>query len=133
MKDLENQIYTRLANAVRKACPNANVSSTYINAPSKFPCVTIEQIDSYDLSGSQTEVCEDANIVLVFEVNIYSNHESNKKTECKKIMRIVNDEFKRMNFKRTAMTPVPNLENATIYRLFGRFSAVTDGNYLYRR
>ena len=38
-----------------------------------------------------------------------------------------------MNFRRLAFTPVPNLEDATIYRIIARYSAATDGENFYRR
>ena len=38
-----------------------------------------------------------------------------------------------MNFRRLAVTPVPNLENATIYRLTARYRVETDGIHFYRR
>lgn len=133
MIDVENQIYTRLAEAVCKANSNASVSGTYIDAPTTFPTVTIEQIDSYDLDKYQSEQCEDQIIGLAFEINVYSNDKSKKKSECKSIMKIINDTMKAMNFVRIALTPIPNLENATIYRLCARYRGVTDGHYFYRK
>lgn len=38
-----------------------------------------------------------------------------------------------LNFKRLNMNPVPNMEDANIYRLTARYRAETDGTTLYRR
>lgn len=37
------------------------------------------------------------------------------------------------NFTRLSLTPVPNMENANIYRLLARYRVETDGTTLYRR
>lgn len=69
----------------------------------------------------------------MFEVNIYSNKAGTKKTECKKIAAAIDKLLFSMNFVRMAMTPVPNLENATIYRIVARYRVATDGTNFYRR
>jgi len=38
-----------------------------------------------------------------------------------------------MNFRRLSLNPVPNMENASIYRLVARYRVATDGKYFYRR
>lgn len=76
----------------------------------------------------------------IFGENYYGEYESPyvkqwkpKKTECKKIIKEINDALYSMNFRRTAMTPVPNMEDATIYRITARFRVATDGKHFYRR
>lgn len=72
-------------------------------------------------------------VIAMFEINVYSNKAEGKKTECKKIIKEINDALYSMNFRRTAMTPVPNMEDATIYRITSRFRVATDGKHFYRR
>lgn len=47
-------------------------------------------------------------------------------------MALINEMMYSMNFTRIAMTPIPNLEDATIYRITARYRAETDGEYIYR-
>jgi hypothetical protein len=70
---------------------------------------------------------------VMFEINIYSNKADGRKTECKSIAKVIDDVMFRMNFKRMALTPIPNMEDATIYRIVARYRAMTDGKYFYRR
>lgn len=70
---------------------------------------------------------------VMFEVNVYSNKAEGKKTECKTIMNEIDKTLFAMNFKRLALTPVPNMEDATIYRLVARYRVATDGTHFYRR
>lgn len=133
MIDVENQIYTPIAEALREAFPGIDVSGEYVKAPSKFPHVSIVEQDNYPtlihLSNSDSEQFA----TLMYEVNVYSNKSSGKKAQCRSIMKVVDDLMYRGNFTRISLSPVPNLENATIYRLVARYRAETDGTNLYRR
>lgn len=59
MIDVENQIYTPIAQALREAFPGINVSGEYVRTPSSFPHVSIVEQDNYPttehLSTSDTE------------------------------------------------------------------------------
>ena len=133
MIDVENQIYTPIAQALREAFPGINVSGEYVRTPSSFPHVSIVEQDNYPttehLSTSDTEQF----VSLMYEINIYSNKSSGKKAQCRSIMKVIDDLMYAKNFRRTSLSPVPNLENATIYRLVARYKAETDGTTLYRR
>jgi hypothetical protein len=48
-------------------------------------------------------------------------------------MKVIDDVMFSMNFKRMALTPVPNMEDASIYRLVARYRVMTDGKNFYRR
>ena len=129
MIDIESKVYTPVAKALRDA--GATVKGVYVNAPSKFPFVSITESDNYsaEMDTSDTEKFS----VIMYEVNVYSNDANRKKTECKKLMSICSDVFYKLNFTRISCLPVPNLEDASIYRMTARFRALTDGNYIYRR
>ena len=64
----------------------------------------------------------------MYEVNVYSNKQVGKKTECKDLFKVIDNEFKEMGFTRILKEPVPNLENATIYRMIGRYTAVSSAD-----
>lgn len=48
-------------------------------------------------------------------------------------MKVIDDLMYQRNFTRISLSPIPNLENASIYRLVARYRAETDGTNLYRR
>ena len=131
MIDCENEVYTRIARVLREKFPSINIAGEYVQAPSEFPHVSITQSDNSVVSERMTGSAEMAQVM--FEINVYSNKAEGKKTECKVIIKIIDDVLFSMNFKRQALTPVPNLEDATIYRLVARYRAMTDGTYFYRR
>lgn len=131
MIDCENEVYTRIARVLREKFPGINITGEYVKAPSSFPHVSITQSDNSAVSEKMTGSAEMAQVM--FEINVYSNRTDGKKTECKTIAKVIDEVFFGMNFKRLAFTPVPNLEDATIYRIVARYRAMTDGQYFYRR
>ena len=71
--------------------------------------------------------------MLMYEVNIYSNLKTGRKTECRALAKVIDDAFAAMGFDRVMLNPIPNLEDATIYRIVARYEAVADAkNTIYR-
>lgn len=131
MIDVAPEINTRVANALRAAFPNIDVSDDYIKAPSRFPHVSVTEEDNIDVPQFTTDSKQ--MVRLVFNVNVYSNKARGKKTEARKIMAVVDDVMHSMNALRTFMHPIPNMQNHTIYRLTAQYALSTDGKYFYRR
>lgn len=131
MIDCENEVYTRIARVLRDKFPGIKIAGEYVNAPSSFPHVSITQSDNSVVSEQMTGSAEMAQVM--FEINIYSNKADGRKTECKSIAKVIDDVMFKMNFKRIALTPIPNMEDATIYRIVARYRVMTDGKYFYRR
>lgn len=131
MIDCENEVYTRIARVLRDKFPGINIAGEYVNAPSSFPHVSITQSDNSVVSEQMTGSAEMAQVM--FEINIYSNKADGRKTECKSIAKVIDDVMFKMNFKRIALTPIPNMKDATIYRIVARYRVMTDGKYFYRR
>lgn len=132
MIDIENEVFTPIAQAVRAAYSGAFVTGEYVKAPSSFPHVSIVESDNYQTLDHLDSSGEERYATIVYEVNVYSNRTSGKKTECKGIMDLIDRMMYDMNFTRTARTPVPNMEDATIYRMTARYRAETDGETIYR-
>lgn len=131
MIDIESLLFTPIAQAVREQF-NAYVTGEYVKSPSKFPHVSIVESDNYiTLSHRDTGVSEKYSTIM-YEVNVYSNKTSGKKSECRAILSLIDSMMYERNFTRIAMTPVPNMEDATIYRLTARYRAETDGTNIYR-
>ena len=133
MIDVEAQVFTQAAGVLRAQFPGITVSGEYVNAPSAFPHVSLVEQDSYPvvdhLDGGERE----SRTVLMYEVNIYSDRTTGKKSQCRRILGVLDELLWGMNFRRLAVTPVPNLENATIYRLTAQYRVETDGIHFYRR
>lgn len=129
MIDLENDIYDYAAKALRAAHTGIDVAAEYVEMPAKFPHVSIVEADNRILDRMRTNNIENA-IQSMFEVNIYSNKASGKKSEAKAIANTLDDVLSGIGFTRTFREQVPNLRDATIYRIVCRYEAVIDKNFV---
>ena len=133
MIDIEAKVYTPIATALRTAHPGVSVSGEYVKAPSEFPFVSIVEEDNYTTLAHRDGSDSEKFATLMYEVNVYSNKGAKKKSECKAIMATIDELMYAMNFTRLSLAPIPNMENASIYRMTARYRAETDGTIIYRR
>ncbi len=128
MIDVENDVFSEVAKKVRTKFPNIYVTGEYVKSPSSFPCVSIVEIDNATFRNSQTTESQENHVAVSYEVNVYSNKTKGKKAECKEIVAFVDEVLMSLNFTRIMLEPVPNQNDATIYRMLGRYRAVVSRN-----
>lgn len=134
MIDIESQVFSRIATVLRDTFKGIYVTGEYVKTPSSFPSVSLVEMDNAPLRRTQTSDSLENHAELMYEVNVYSNKAAGKKTECKKIAKVVDEEMAAMGFTRTMLNPIPNMDDATIYRILGRYKAVVSTqNIIYRR
>ncbi len=134
MIDFETLIFSRIANKLREDDPGMFVSGEYVKAPADFPAVMIEEKGNSTYQRTQDSGNLENHASLMYEVNVFSNKRVGKKSQCKELFAIVDGEFKDMGFTRIMKEPVPNLEDGTVYRLIGRYTAVmSTGGIIFRR
>lgn len=133
MIDVENEVYTMVAQALRAEFPGIDVAAEYIPVPAVFPHVSIYMSDNYTRLWDQDGGTEESLAVMLFQVDVYSNKAQGKKAECKSISQYIADLLYRHNFTRESMLPTPNLNDATIYRTTARYRVASDGEHFYRR
>lgn len=141
MIDVENQVFTKVYDAIQAAISadssfprTVDVAGEYVKAPAHLPHVSVIESDNYVERNTRTSDGNENFAVLTYEVNVYSNLMSGKKTQAKKIFKVVDEALGKLNFRRIAYQPVPNMMDATVYRLFARYQVNVDTNeILYRR
>ena len=124
MINIEKEVFDRIAMAVRNEYPGAYVVGEYVKSPSQFPCVSIVEIDNVAYDRTQSSGSLENHADVTYEVNIYSNKTSGKKSECKAIAALIDNELATLGFSRTMLQPIPNMDDATIYRMTGRYRGV---------
>lgn len=127
------EIFTPIANAVRANFAGAYVTGEYIRQPNKFPHVSIVEMDNYMTQSRLDSSNKEKYSTIMYEVTAYSNKATGKKQECKEIINFIDSMMYDLNFTRLSMNPVPNMEDATIYRIVARYEAETDGTRMFRR
>ena len=133
MIDIESSLFSEIAPQLRAAFPGIFVTGEYVHAPAQFPAVSIVETRNATWTRGQTNAPQTNFSELTYTVDVYSNLKTGRKTQCKQIAEMIDDFFIARNFTGTGVEPIPNLEDATIYRMVGRYRAIVGrDNALYR-
>ena len=134
MIDTENQVFNRVATRVRGQFPDIFMVGEYVSSPPSFPAVSLMEMDNSILESTVDSGSNENHASVMYEVNVFSNKTTGKKTECKAILALIDTEMTDMGFVRSTLTPVPNEYDSTIYRMVGRYrAAVSSDHKIYRR
>lgn len=134
MIDYENEIFNTVATVVRAKYPNIYMVGEYVKTPPRFPCVSLVEMDNQSYQRTEDSCSSENHASVMYEVNIYSNKTVGKKSECKEIAAVIDEQMLALGFARTMLQPIPNMDDATIYRMVGRYSAIISKNkVIYRR
>lgn len=134
MIDIENQVFDRVATRVREQFPDIFMTGEYVNSPPSFPAVSLVEMDNSVREATIDSGSNENHVNVMYEVNVYSNKTTGKKSECKAIIALIDTEMTAMGFVRSTLTPVQNEYDATIYRMVGRYrAAVSTDHKIYRR
>ena len=134
MIDMETEIFNEVSKQVRTKYPKIFMTGEYVKSPSSFPCVSLVEVDNATFRNTQTTEGKENHAAVAYELNVYSNKTKGKKAECKEIAAFIDDLMMGLKFTRTMLEPVPNQNDATIYRMLGRYRAVVSRDkVVYRR
>ena len=136
MIDIENIVIDKVIEELTNNFENITVSSEETKVPASFPAIMIlEKANSVYLDSRDENIENHANIMI--QADIYDNDVANKKSNCKAIATHLDIVMQSMGFTRTMLEPIANLEDATIYRITTRYTAVVsklmegDIHYIY--
>lgn len=134
MIDIENAVFNTVATKVREVFPDIFIAGEYVKSPPSFPAVSLVEMENSTRVETIDSGSNENHANVMYEVNVYSNKTAGKKTECKSIIALIDEELLRMGFSRSTLTPVPNEDDSTIYRMVGRYrAAVSSDHKIYRR
>ena len=130
MTQIENEIFTELYTLLTTTYSGIYVTGEYTPTPDKFPCVFIEEADNYTVSldgSNKGEVSE-----VMYEINVFSNLQDGRKSECKKIIKTIDEHMTLRGFVRTMCRPIQNAD-PSVYRMISRYQASVFNETIYRR
>ena len=134
MIDIEQEIFALVAADIRAEYPHAFITGEYVKAPPSFPCASIVESDNATETSTMDSSIKENHADIMYAIDVYSNKTSGKKSECKAIFRIIDIRLISLGFKRIALAPIPNMEDATIYRMAGRYRAtVSNEKVIYNK
>ena len=125
MIDVENEVFTRINTRLVEKFNPIFITSEKVAQPNSYPCVSIEEIDNFPISNTIDSASNENHVEVLYEIRVFSNKSSGKKTQCKDILA--------MGFVRTMKQPV-NMDDAATYQLLGRYrAAISKNKTVYRR
>lgn len=134
MIDIESAVFNRVAARVCEVYPDIFMVGEYVNSPASFPAVSLVEMDNATRIETIDSGFNENHANVMYEANVYSNKTVGKKSECKAIIALIDEEMLAMGFSRSTLTPVPNEYDSTIYRMVGRYrAAVSSKHEIYRR
>lgn len=133
MIDVESEVFSRVASKVRKEFPKITMTSEYVRSPSSFPHASLEEKDNSSYTNTETSSCSENHVSVMYEVNVYSNKIAGKKSECKKIIALIDKEMMTIGFNRVMLQPIPNIDDATVYRMLARYRAIVSKDKIFFR
>lgn len=131
MIDIESEVFDTVATVVRAQYSGAFVTSSYLPAPAKFPCLILAEQDNSTYQRTIDNMTSENHAQVMFSAEVYSDKQPGKKAEAKAIMALVDTEMQKMGFLRLNKTPteIPN-GNSSLYRLVARYRAVVSKDYM---
>lgn len=124
MINIESELFNMVSTPVRAIYPNIYMAGEYVKSPSSFPAVSLVEMDNTVYTSTQTSSENENHVTVMYEVNVYSNKTKGKKSECKDIISLIDKEMTSLGFSRTMLQPIPNMDDATIYRMTARYQAI---------
>ena len=136
MIDIESELYDTIKTHVQAQTGYSNVyfTSVYEPAPSAFPCAYGEEVSNSIARENQDSSLTEKFAIVSYKWEVFSNKSSGKKAECKAIADLIDEKMIALGFTRDSSSPIPNLADATIYRMRLIYTAKVDSNkVIYRR
>lgn len=134
MIDIENEVFTIVAKKVREQYPKIYITGEYVKSPPSFPCVSLIETDNQVYRNTRDSGRIENHAQVLYEMNVYSNKTSGKKSECKAIANLIDSVLETLGFTRTLLSQIPNEEDSTVYRVTGRYRAVvSQDKVIFRR
>ena len=128
MINIEEELFSNVASVTRETFPNIYMIGEYVKSPPSFPCASLIEMDNSVYTQTQTSEGDENHSQLMYELNVYSNKTKGKKSECKAIISLIDSVMLSYGFTRTMLQPIPNMDEATIYRMVARYSGVVSKN-----
>ena len=134
MIDHVNEIFTHVATKVREEHPGVTITGEYTRQPSKFPTVTLDEIENVTVDSLEDSSSDETFSGLTYRLQVFSNKQSGKKAEARAIFATADNTMLGLGFRRITYTTTPEIYESTIYSITATYEAIADINgTIYKR
>lgn len=134
MIDYQNEIFTDVATTVRAEHEGVTVTGEYIRTPSKFPTVTLDEIENVTVASLVDSSDEENYSGLGYRLQVFSNKVGGKKAEARAVFTTADKRLCGLGFRRITYSTTPEIYDSTIYSITATYEAIVDRNgVIYKR
>lgn len=129
MVDIQTEVFNAVYTAVIAEVPETDLADHYVNQPAAFPHIQLwDESNTTNYAGMNLSGVECfSNIVYHFE--FFDNGPNGEgKVMVEKLLAIVDPVMRLMGFRRTYSAPVPNFDDASVFRKVARYSKIQPNN-----
>lgn len=124
MIDHLNEIFTLVATRLREEHTPITVTGEYTRQPSKFPTVTLDEIENVMVETLEDSSQEERFSALTYRLQVFSNKQSGKKAEARAIFATADSMLRSLGFRRISYSTTPEIYESTIYSITATYEAV---------
>lgn len=125
MIDKSNEIFSTVANDLRSLYTGVQVKGEYVETPSKFPTVTIDEIQNVPVHLDSAKKNKYAKLTL--RTQTFCNGDG-KRGKAREIFNSLDETLMGMGFFVKSYTTTPTIYNSEIYCITATHEAVIDVN-----
>ena len=126
MIDYSNEVFNAVAVDLRSAFEGIFVKGEYVNIPARFPCVTVDEIRN--VPDYLDSARENKYARVTYRVQIFSNAESGKRGEARRIYDRVDKKMMELGLFCKSYSTTPEVYNSEIYSITATYEGVIDRN-----
>jgi hypothetical protein len=126
MIDFSNEIFNAVAADLRSLFMNIRVVGEFVNSPTSFPTVIIDEIRNVPEHLDSANFNKYARVV--YRVQVFSNLEGGKRAQARDIYAAVDRKMQSMGMFCKTYTTTPAVYNAEVYSITATYEAIIDQN-----
>ena len=128
MIDVNNEVFTTVANDVRDNHAGTSVSGEYTRRPSNFPAVTLDETENVMVGWLEDSSGEENFAGVGYRLQVFSNKESGKKAEARVIFATADAAMRRLGFRRVTYTTTPEIYDSTVYNITATYEGIVSAS-----
>ena len=128
MIDYLNEIFTKVATTVRTEHEGVYVTGEYTRSPSKFPTVTLDEIENVTVDSLVDSSDTEKYSGLSYRLQVFSNKTGGKKAEARDIFATADNVMLGLGFRRITYSVTPDIYDSTVYSIIATYEAIIDVN-----
>lgn len=124
MIDFCNEIFNAVAKDLRAAYKGIKVVGEYVQSPTAFPTVTIDETQNRPVhkdSAVQNKYAQ-----VTYRVQVFSNKANGKRAQAREIYGRVDEKLQSLGFQAVSYTTTPAIYNSEVYSITATYEGVID-------